>query len=72
MASHQWDRVRDRLARQRTLVLVDGPGHGGSSGRTAARRDAFRFRDGRIVESWGEGSLDQALAEIGFRPAGSR
>ncbi|WP_433297067.1 alpha/beta fold hydrolase [Pseudonocardia sp. CA-142604] len=26
--SHQWDRVRDTLAAHRTLVLVDGPGHG--------------------------------------------
>lgn len=28
--SGQWDRVRDRLAEHRTLVLVDGPGHGPS------------------------------------------
>ncbi|MCO1659102.1 alpha/beta fold hydrolase [Pseudonocardia humida] len=28
--SRQWDRVRDRLGAHRTLVLVDGPGHGRS------------------------------------------
>jgi len=26
----------------------------------------FRFVDGRIIEGWGEGGLDEALAEIGF------
>lgn len=28
--------------------------------------EIFRFEDGRVVESWGEGSLDEALASVGF------
>jgi predicted ester cyclase len=28
--------------------------------------EIFRFEGGRIVESWGEGGLDEALAEIGL------
>ncbi|HET8630504.1 MAG TPA: ester cyclase [Thermomicrobiales bacterium] len=33
--------------------------------------EIFRFEDGRIAESWGEGTLDEALASIGlgFRAA---
>lgn len=28
--------------------------------------EIFRFADGRVVESWGEGGLDEALAVIGL------
>lgn len=28
--SAMWSRIRTELARERTLVLIDGPGHGGS------------------------------------------
>ena len=31
-----------------------------------AENELFRFENGRIVESWGEGTLDAALAEIGL------
>ena len=34
--------------------------------------EILRLRDGRIVESWGEGTLEDALAEIGFRFGQSR
>jgi predicted ester cyclase len=33
--------------------------------------EIFRLHHGRIVESWGEGTLEEALASIGFR-AGAR
>jgi predicted ester cyclase len=33
--------------------------------------EILRFGDGRIVESWGEGTLDQALEEIGLTFAGA-
>lgn len=33
--------------------------------------EIFRLADGRIVESWGEGGLEEALAEIGFAFKGS-
>lgn len=31
-----------------------------------AENEIFRFEDGRIVESWGEGTLDDALAAVGL------
>ena len=34
--------------------------------------EILRLRDGRIVESWGEGTLEDALASICFRPGQSR
>ena len=34
--------------------------------------EIFRIADGRIVESWGEGGLEEALAEIGFAFKGSQ
>jgi predicted ester cyclase len=34
--------------------------------------EIFRFADGRVVESWGEGGLEEALAEIGFAFKGSQ
>ncbi|MBA3869476.1 MAG: ester cyclase [Anaerolineae bacterium] len=33
---------------------------------TWSENELMRFDNGRIVESWGEGTLDQALAEIGL------
>ena len=33
---------------------------------TWTENEIFRFEDGRIAESWGEGTLDQALASVGF------
>ena len=33
--------------------------------------EILRLRDGQIVESWGEGSLEDALASIGFPPGQS-
>jgi len=33
---------------------------------TWTENELVRFENGRIVESWGEGTLDQALAEIGL------
>ena len=34
---------------------------------TWTENELFRFEDGQIVESWGEGTLDEALAEVGLR-----
>jgi predicted ester cyclase len=34
--------------------------------------EIFRLADGRLVESWGEGGLEEALAEIGFAFKGSQ
>ena len=39
---------------------------------TWAENEIYRLADGRIVESWGEGSLEEALAEIGFAFKGSQ
>lgn len=39
---------------------------------TWTENEIFRLVDGRAVESWGEGSLDEALAEIGFAFKGSQ
>ena len=34
--------------------------------------EIFRFEDGRIVESWGEGGLDAALATVGLGFSGGQ
>ncbi len=39
---------------------------------TWTENEIFRIEDGRIVESWGEGGLEEALAEIGFAFKGSQ
>jgi predicted ester cyclase len=41
---------------------------------TWTENEIFHFEDGRVVESWGEGSLDEALAEVslGFRAGPGR
>lgn len=33
---------------------------------TWTENEFYRFEDGLIVESWGKGTLDEALAEVGF------
>lgn len=38
---------------------------------TWTENELYRFKDGRMVESWGEGTLDEALDEIGLRFQGS-
>lgn len=38
---------------------------------TWTENEIFRLADGRIVESWGEGGLEEALAEIGLAFKGS-
>lgn len=39
---------------------------------TWTENEIFRIENGRIVESWGEGGLEEALAEIGFAFKGSQ
>jgi predicted ester cyclase len=39
---------------------------------TWTENEIFRLADGRVVESWGEGGLEEALAEIGFAFKGSQ
>lgn len=39
---------------------------------TWTENEIFRLKDGRLIESWGEGGLDEALAEIGFAFKGSQ
>jgi predicted ester cyclase len=39
---------------------------------TWTENEIFRIANGQVVESWGEGSLDEALAEIGFAFKGSQ
>jgi predicted ester cyclase len=39
---------------------------------TWTENELVRFDQGRIIESWGEGTLDEALAEIGLAFKGKR
>jgi pimeloyl-ACP methyl ester carboxylesterase len=57
--SGQWDRVRDDLGAHRTLVLVDGPGHG-RSGRTPRGTDLDTCADAaqQVLDALGLADVD--------------
>ena len=66
------DLVAVRLRGQGTHTGVV-PGHAPTGKRISwTENEIFRIANGQIVESWGEGSLDEALAEIGFAFKGSQ